>query len=203
MKLSVSILGIKDEKAKIEQIEQTKVDYLHLDVMDGHFVSNTTDMMGIYSKPLDVHLMVCDVMKYVNIYEKLKPTYITFHIESVNNPLEIINYLHKKNIKASISICPETNVDTLIPYLDVVDMVLVMSVHPGRGGQGFMMEVLPKIESLYNIREKNNYHYKIEVDGGVNKDTIKYLDKVDIAVVGSYITSASDYNSRILTLENE
>ena len=68
MELSVSILGIKDEKVKIEQIEQTKVDYLHLDVMDGHFVSNITDMMGIYSKPLDVHLMVCDVMKYVNIY---------------------------------------------------------------------------------------------------------------------------------------
>ena len=80
MELSVSILGIKDEKEKIEQIEQTKVDYLHLDVMDGHFVSNITNMMGIYSKPLDVHLMVCDVMKYVNIYEKLKPTYITFNI---------------------------------------------------------------------------------------------------------------------------
>ena len=202
MELSVSILGIKNEKEKISQIEKTSVNYLHLDVMDGYFVQNVTDMMGVYSKPVDVHLMVDDVMKYINIYEKLKPTYITFHLEAVSNPITIIKYLHDHNIKASISICPETNIELLVPYLDILDMVLVMSVHPGRGGQEFMMEVLPKIEFLYNTRKKNNYHYKIEVDGGVNKDTIKYLSKVDIAVVGSYITSASNYNSRILSLEN-
>lgn len=197
MELSVSILGIKDDIEKIKKIENSKTNYIHLDIMDGKFVDNKVDMLKKYNKPLDVHLMVEDVESYVDIYKTLEPVYITFHIETLKNPTDMINYLHSQNIKVGLSICPDTDVDILIPYLDKIDLVLVMSVNPGRGGQQFMDNSLLKIEKLYNLREQNHYHYKIEVDGGVNVNNKHLLNKCDIVVVGSYITKSIDYDTAI------
>lgn len=197
MELAVSILGIKDQKEKIQEIEESQATYIHLDIMDGKFVDNKVDMFDNYHKPLDIHLMVEDVASYVEVYKKLSPIYITFHIEVLKNPQKMIDYLHQKNIKVGLSICPDTDVEVLIPYLDKIDLVLVMSVNPGRGGQLFMESVLEKISTLYELRKQNHYHYKIEVDGGVNANNKHLLSKCDIVVVGSYITNSTNYKEHI------
>ena len=132
--------------------------------------------------------MVEDVKKYINDFSKLNPEYITFHYEATNNPMNEINLIKQKNIKVGISIKPDTDVKKLLPYLEYVDLVLIMSVEPGKGGQKFLDSSIEKIDYLYKIRKKCNYKYVIEVDGGVNIETIDKCKKCDIVVVGSYIT---------------
>ncbi len=198
MKLSVSILSMKDETDIVEKIKKLTcfdVDYLHIDIMDGHFVldktwnvSNIETIFKNNSKLLDIHLMVEDVKKYINDFSKLNPEYITFHYEVTNNPMNEINLIKQKNIKVGISIKPDTDVKKLLPYLEYVDLVLIMSVEPGKGGQKFLDSSIEKIDYLYKIRKKCNYKYVIEVDGGVNIETIDKCKKCDIVVVGSYIT---------------
>jgi len=209
MKISASFLSIKEDlKNNIKKLDNTNIDYLHLDIMDNIFVPNITwsfneinELLENTNKPKDVHLMVKDVIKYIDDYSKLNPEFITFHLEAVDNVLEVINYIKSKNIKVGISIKPNNNVENLKEYLPLVDLVLIMSVEPGFGGQTFIENSLNKIEELYNIRENNNYNYLIEVDGGINSDNIKKLNKCDIAVVGSYITNKSDYNEAINSLK--
>lgn len=203
MKLSISILNIKDDPCKIEEIECSSTDYIHLDIMDGKFVSNVTEMNKIYHKPLDIHLMVYDVKKYIDEYQKLRPEYITFHYEAVDNPKEIIDYIHSLHIKAGISISPDTEVKEIIPYLNMVDLVLVMSVTPGYGGQTFIANSVNKINELYELREKNIYHYQIEVDGGINNETILLVENVDMVVIGSYITNSSNYEEVIKKIKEK
>ena len=152
--IAVSILGIKDNLEKIHEVESSSAEYIHLDIMDGKFVSNETDMRRIYNKKLDIHLMVSDVKEYINKYKLLNPEYITFHYEAVDNPKEIINYIHSLNI--GISISPNTNVDVLLPYLDSIELILIMSVIPGEGGQKFLESSKDKIDKLYDLR-KNKF----------------------------------------------
>jgi len=205
MKLSASFLSIKNNiKENILKLDKTTIDYLHLDIMDGEFVSNKTwsfeeinDLLKNTTKPYDVHLMVSDIYKYIEDYKKINPVYITFHYEATKDCLEIINYLKKHNIKAGMSIKPQTPISDIIPYLPHLDLILVMSVEPGAGGQDFIMSSIEKIKTLYQLRKDNNYHYVIEVDGGINAQTIKYCKMADIVVVGSYITNSDDYQSRI------
>jgi len=209
MKISASFLSIKEDlKNNIKKLDNTNIDYLHLDIMDNIFVPNITwsfneinELLENTNKPKDVHLMVKDVIKYIDDYSKLNPEFITFHLEAVDNVLEVINYIKSKNIKVGISIKPNNNVENLKEYLPLVDLVLIMSVEPGFGGQTFIENSLNKIEELYNIRENNNYNYLIEVDGGINSNNIKKLNKCDIAVVGSYITNHSNYNDAIDSLK--
>jgi len=209
MKISASFLSIKEDlNNNIKKLDNSNIDYLHLDIMDNIFVPNITwifnemnELLEGTNKPKDVHLMVKDVIKYIDDYSKLNPEYITFHLEAVDNVLEVINYIKSKNIKVGVSIKPNTNVENLLEYLPLIDLVLIMSVEPGFGGQTFIESSLDKIEELYNIRENNNYNYLIEVDGGINSDNIKKLNKCDIAVVGSYITNKSDYNEAIDSLK--
>ena len=209
MKISASFLSIKEDlKNNIKKLDNSNIDYLHLDIMDNIFVPNITwsfdainELLEGTDKPKDVHLMVQDVIKYIDDYSKLNPEFITFHLEAVDNVLEVINYIKSKNIKVGISIKPNTSVENLKEYLPLIDLVLIMSVEPGFGGQTFIESSLDKIEELYNIRENNNYNYLIEVDGGINSDNIKKLNKCDIAVVGSYITNNSDYNDAIDSLK--
>lgn len=199
MKLSASILSIQydiDIKDKISRLTNCPIDYLHLDIMDGQFVSNKTwefneitPLLPNDYKNLDVHLMVNDVKKYISDFVLLNPKYITFQLEAVPNPMEMINLIKTKNIGVGIAIKPNTPIDSLKDYFDLIDLVLVMSVEPGLGGQKFLDDSAKKIEKLYDIREKNNYKYVIEVDGGVNDKTINYCQKCDIVVVGSYITN--------------
>lgn len=209
MKIAASFLDIKgpivEEVTKLSNLD---VDYLHLDVMDGIFVENKTftyeefyDITRFATKPKDVHLMVSDVRRYIDEFSELKPEFITFHYEAASEISSVINYIHEKGIKVGISIKPATDISEIVDYLDYIDLVLVMSVEPGRGGQSFIEDSIKKIEQLYNLRERKNYNYLIEVDGGINDQTIKLCAKADIVVVGSFITK-QDYEEAIRKLRN-
>lgn len=198
MKISASFLSIENNlKENIDKLTSLDIDYLHLDIMDGVFVKNKTyeayEIENIinYRKPLDVHLMVEDVYKYIDDFKKLNPSYITFHYEVKHDIMDLIKYLKKLNISVGISIKPDTKVGELLPYLPYIDLVLVMSVEPGAGGQKFIESSIDKINELFEIRNSNNYKYLIEVDGGINDTNIKYLKKADILVIGSFITNGN------------
>ncbi len=198
MKISASFLTI-DNIDNVNKLVDCDIDYLHLDIMDGIFVNNKNEVINITNKkPLDVHLMVNDVYKYIDTYKNLNPTFITFHYEAVVDVLEVINYIKKFNIKVGLSIKPSTKVEEIIPYLPYLDLVLVMSVEPGQGGQSFIMDTVDKIKKLKELKG----NYLIEVDGGINDNTINLVNDADIIVVGSYITSG-DYEERIKNLKEK
>ena len=209
MKLAASFLSIKENiKEEINNLCKEDIDYLHLDVMDGIFVDNTTynyeqfyNMVNESTKPLDVHLMVSDVKKNIDEFLGLNPEFITFHYEAASEVSSVINYIKEKGIKVGMSIKPSTDVSEIIDYLDYLDLVLVMSVEPGHGGQAFIENSVKKIEALYNLRENQGYSYEIEVDGGINDKTISLCEKADICVVGSYITN-QNYGEAINKLRN-
>ncbi len=205
MKISASFLSIKDNlKENISRLTKTDIDYLHLDIMDGSFVLNKTwdieQIKGIinYNKPLDIHLMVDDVYKYIDQFQVLNPIYITFHYEINYDIMKVIEYIRQYGIKVGLSIKPETDVEKILPYLPYVDLVLVMSVDPGAGGQTFIASTTDKIEKLRAI----DGNFLIEVDGGINIDTIDLVKNVDIIVVGSYITNGN-YEERIKNIKEK
>lgn len=208
MKLSASILNIKEPKREeVSKLSKLDIDYIHVDVMDGIFVENTTysyeefkEILSLSDKLKDVHLMVSDVKKNIDLYANLNPEFITFHYEAISEVGSVINYLKSKNIKVGLSIKPGTDVSEITSFLPYVDLILVMSVEPGKGGQEFIENSVNKINDLYKIREAQGYSYLIEVDGGINPDTIKKCEQVDIAVVGNYITSR-DYKEAIENLK--
>lgn len=211
MKLSASFLSIKNNlKENIELLANTNIDYLHLDIMDGIFVNNKTYQIGEIEelfknikKKLDVHLMVSDIKKYIDDYARLNPEFITFHFEAANDTESIIKYIKAKNIKVGLSIKPNTDVEVIKEYLPYIDLILVMSVEPGYGGQKFIMPTAAKIQKLQSIRKNYNLSFLIEVDGGINADTIKYCRGADIIVVGSYITNGDNYQKQINNLKKE
>lgn len=207
MKISTSMLSVTEKKKeKMKLLNESITDYFHLDVMDGQFVTNNTIEQMDYllkenSKPLEIHLMVEDVMAFIEKYKDYQPEYITFHLETSIDFKKTIDFLHQLKIKAGIAINPETDVTEVLPLLPFVDLVLVMSVNPGQGGQSFLKESISKIEWLKKMRFENNYTYQIEVDGGINKDTISYVKEADMIVSGSYITSG-DFNENIWQLKD-
>ncbi len=200
--ISVSILNIVNDKKKVEKIESLHPDYIHLDVMDGKFVPEVTSMKTLpqYHSKVDLHLMVEDIDSYLEDYQAYHPEYITFHLEATDNPIKYIDKIHEMGSKVGISIKPNTPVTALRPYLDKIDLVLIMSVEPGYGGQAFLPEAESKIEELFQIREKYAYHYQIEVDGGINQETKKKCEKADILVVGSYITKAENMAEKLRSI---
>lgn len=196
--ISISILSIKEDINKIKEIDKLGADYIHYDIMDNEFVPNLSDLseLPLLNTKKDVHLMVYDIKKYIDIYKEIKPEFITFHIEATDNIQYYIDYIKSLNIKVGLSINPDTSIELLNPYLDQLDLILIMSVQPGFGGQKFIESSKEKLDALKVIRDINNYKYVIEVDGGVNIDTKKYCDSADILVVGSYITTSDDYVNR-------
>ena len=196
MKIAASFLDIKEPKCEeLTKLDSLDVDYIHLDVMDGIFVENKTytyeefyNITRYTTKPKDIHLMVSDVKKYIDEFSKMNPEFLTFHYEAVSEVSSVINYIKDLGIKVGMSIKPSTDVYEIAKYLPYLDLVLVMSVEPGKGGQAFIEESTKKIEQLYNLREKENYNYVIEVDGGINDTTIRKCYKADMCVVGSFIT---------------
>lgn len=209
MKVSTSILSAKDIKKCLSELNETKTDFIHLDIMDGKFVFNETwhmDDLVPYldnnTKPLDVHLMVEDIINYINEFSFLNPKYITFHYEATDEVKYIIEYIKKMGIGVGISIKPETDIDVLYPYLKYIDLVLVMSVEPGAGGQKFIESSVSKINALKEYKNKNKLNYIISVDGGINDETVKCVCNADMVVAGSFITSG-DYNERIELLQKD
>ena len=205
MKVSVSFIKNKynDEKKTIEEINYTSADYIHVDIMDGKFVENKNyDIKDISLflrenvKPLDVHLMCCDLEKYIVEYADLMPEFITFHLEATDKVNEMIDMIHSYGIKCGISIKPNTSVKELLPYLDKIELVLIMSVEPGKGGQKFMPIALDKIKYLKDIKDKHNFHYLIEVDGGINVNTAKLVKDAgcDVIVVGTYLMNSENFH---------
>lgn len=202
MLVSVSILKEYDRLINaVKKVNESKADYLHIDVMDGNFVNNkkfplevVKDVMSITKKPLDVHLMV-DSIDTVKEYASLKPEYLTFHVEILED-YEIIDYVKSLGIKVGLAINPKTDVQKLISYIDDIDLVLFMSVEPGAGGQEFIPEVVEKIKRVKEIAPEDLI---ISVDGGVNNKTVslcKYAG-CNMVVAGSYITSSENYNEKI------
>ena len=211
MKVAVSFLKSKHDLSKtIELINNTNADYLHVDIMDGEFVENKTleynelknDLIKS-NKPLDVHLMVKDPVKYIIEYKNLKPKFITIHSEIDKNLRDLIDLIKSFNIGVGLSIKPRTSIESIENYLDIIDNVLIMSVEPGKGGQKFDESILYKIEVLKRLREENNYHYDISIDGGINKDTINKVCDVDFVISGSYICMSDNYQEKIDELKKE
>ena len=207
MLISVSFLKNKtNNKLTIDEIDNSKCDMIHVDIMDGKFVDNKTitneeavDLLKGRNKNLDIHIMVEHPLDYINELKVLKPKYITFHVESLDNINEVIDELKKENIGVGIALNPETRIYNIIPYLKRVDLILVMSVNPGKGGQTFIESTYSKVNELKAMQKK--YNYLISVDGGINDNTIKKL-KSDIACVGSYITMADNFDEKITILKD-
>lgn len=205
MKVSVSVLSEYDRLiAAVKKVNESTADFIHVDVMDGKFVDNekfsvevVKDIISISKKPLDVHLMVKD-LETIKKYALLKPEYLTFHVEVLNDR-EIIDYVKKLGIKVGLAINPETSINELYPYIDNVDLILFMSVKPGYGGQPFKEEVIDKIKSFKKMAPSD---LVISVDGGINDKTIslcKYAG-CDMVVAGSFITNSDNYDEKIREL---
>ena len=211
MKISASFLSITDNvKENIEILDKTDIDYLHQDIMDSIFVDNKTYsideikfLLENTTKPKDVHLMVSDVKKYIDDFKTIDPEFITFHYEAVDDPPKIIDYVKKEGIKVGISIKPKTQIKEIIPYLPFIDLVLIMSVVPGRGGQKFIKNVISKVEKLNNLKKEYGYKFVVEIDGGINDQTILYCQGVDIVVVGSFITNSDNYKRQVEKLREK
>ena len=210
MKISVSYLSSKYSKEQtIKLIEATTADYLHVDLMDGGFVptKNFTipevlDLLENHKKPLDIHLMVFDPIIYIDDLAKLEPKYITFHVEATKDIVKTIEKIRKYNIGVGLSIKPNTDLYELMPYLSLIDLVLIMSVEPGAGGQEFIPSSTDRLKELIEFRFQNNLSFQIEMDGGINADTIKLVPDLDIAVSGSFICKSDDYQEKIDELKN-
>ena len=199
MKVSLSILTAdfaNMEKSLKDVLEKT--DYVHMDIMDGEFVPNISvgpafqkSIRKLTDKPFDTHLMILHPQNYIKQFVDAGSQYITFHVEADCDVLKTIELIHSFGIKAGISIKPKTSVSDIVKYLPYVDMVLVMSVEPGFGGQSFMVDSVDKVKELKYLREKNNYNYLINIDGGIKDTTAKFIAPyVDLAVSGSYICNS-------------
>jgi ribulose-phosphate 3-epimerase len=190
---------------EIQKVAQNGADVIHVDVMDGHFVPNITigacvvqSLHKVSPLPLDVHLMIENPEKYIPDFIKAGSDWITFHWEATNNPESLIETIHKHNCKAGISIKPATPADVLFPLLDTLDLVLIMSVEPGFGGQKFQPQALDKARA---IRQKSD-SILISMDGGINSETAPLAKQagVNILVAGSAIFNQSDYKNAIQCL---
>lgn len=182
--------------ADVKAICDGGCDLVHVDVMDGHFVPNLTigpvvveAVAKVATKPLDIHLMVEDNNFFIDLFAPLKPKFLSFHIESERHANRVANKIRDLGIQPAVVLNPHTPVESIEYLLQDVDMVLLMSVNPGFGGQKFLPVVLEKIERLRELRAKRNPHCLIEVDGGVSDKNIHLLKNAgaDVVVAGSYV----------------
>lgn len=198
--------------AEIKAICEAGCDLVHVDVMDGHFVPNLTIGPVVVSavakaatKPLDIHLMVENNSFFADLFLPLKPKFLTFHIEEEKHPMRLIDHIRKNGVSPGIVLNPHTPVSAIEHIIDEVDMVLLMSVNPGFGGQKFMPVVLEKTRALRKLIERKNAKCLIEVDGGINGLNAPDLEEAgaDVLVAGSYIFSSNSYEQAIRAIKLE
>jgi len=189
---------------EIKRLEDGGADMIHVDVMDGHFVPNLTigppviKALRNYTKlPFDVHLMITPVHKYIKDYANAGADIITIHPEATDNLVNSINHIKELKKKVGVSLNPDTEIDVIINLLDQIDLVLIMSVFPGFGGQKFMPEVIKKIEELNKIKMEKDLKYDIEVDGGINFSNSKIVLNAGANILVSGTTIFKENNGDI------
>lgn len=204
MKVSASFLSCKNPAVDLKKLNETDVDFIHVDVMDGKFVKKKTmpfrEMRNIYKytdKRLDVHLMVKNPDKYIPLYAELNTEYITIHVEIGQDIDKMIKLIKKYGIKAGLAISPNTPVSDLVPYLPIIDLILVMSVEPGLGGQEFISSTKEKLKEVRTLLKEYKKSAVINVDGGVNDNTVSKCRDADIVTSGSYIVLSDNFQESI------
>lgn len=205
--LSADFGSLKDE---LKRAKNCGCDMIHFDVMDGHFVPNISYGIPVlkslkkYSElPMDVHLMISEPYKYIEAFAAAGADIITFHAESDCDPSETIDKIHLLGLKAGISVKPKTSVSWIYKYLDKLDMVLIMTVEPGFGGQGFISDTLDKIKELREEADSRGIALDIEVDGGINGETAKLVKNAgaNVLVSGSYLFNSDNMSERCESLK--
>jgi len=198
---------------EVKQLSKSSVDAIHFDVMDGVFVDNISFGIPILSSlrivtdlPIDVHLMIQRPYRFIKRFAEAGADMISFHIESDSDTQKTIQLIHSLGIPAGVAISPDTPLEIMspfLPYLSAEDFVLIMTVYPGLGGQTFMDKMLPKIGKLQKYKLENNLSFHIEVDGGINDNTVKLCQEkgADYLVAGSFITGAADPTEAVRRLK--
>ena len=213
MLIAPSILSSDFSRLEVEikKIEKAGADLLHLDVMDGHFVPNITfgapvikSIRKCTNLPFDVHLMIENPEKYIDDFLSSGADIITFHIESTEKTLENIERIKSFDKKVGISLKPKTDLNEILPFLDKIDVVLIMSVEPGFSGQRFIFSTVEKIKKLRKVIDEKKLSTKIEVDGGINPETVNIVKEAgaEICVAGDSIFKSQNYTKSINLLKN-
>lgn len=195
-------------QTELDKLALAGADWVHVDVMDGHFVPNLTIGMPVVKAlkkvtklPLDVHLMITEPEKYIEEFVQSGSDYLTIHVEATKNVEKCLKQIRALGAKAGISVKPHTPVSEIEPYLELCDLILIMTVEPGFGGQKFMLQPIEKAERLKQIRAEKKLNYLIEVDGGISDETVKHCKSIDVLVAGSYVFK-NDYREAIQKLKN-
>ena len=207
MKISASFLGSSNIPLTLTKLNITDVDYIHVDVMDGKYVLNKTFTFSQFKeiplytrKRLDIHLIVLNPLKLIDDYANLNVEFISVHLNILDDIDEVIKKCHDYGIKIGLAVNPSDDVRIVYPYLDKIDLVLLMSVNPGLPGQEFIKTTLTKINTLKDEIKRRKLETLISVDGGINFSNHKLLKDVDIIVSGSTIIKSSDYQEAITKL---